>query len=350
MKKLVSILTVGLIILSSVSAYNPPVLGEDFYELSSTRQLANAKSSVGGGIFNEGPDSILVNPSLSAEEQRVVLNLANTELFGSGSYGDAFQLGITIPFKWSVLTAYASGIFSNSDVMNIGNTINIKAALAKEITDKLNLGMSLNSGIFWGYDDSWALSMNLGGLYKIGDLGFLKDTRLAVVLANLGKPFSKTSLPGIKSGSAVSAFPQVATLQIGAGALLLSTKIVKIGASLDFTTPLFQNFIMDAGLQMSLKDMLCISVAEKLNIAEIANGHKDFFPVIGISFKFDFDTSLDYAQRHGWNQNEMDASVSYKQFYNSIHAVSEGVNLYLGMPDKEAPVINIIFDEDEGEE
>lgn len=350
MKKLVSIFAAGLIMLSAASAYNPPVLGEDFYELSSPRQLANANSSAGGGIFSESPDSVIINPSLAASEQRVVLNLANTELFASGSYGDAFQLGLTIPFKWAVLTTFANGVFSNSDVMNVGNSFNIRAGLSKEITDKLNLGMSLNTGIFWGYEDTFALSVNLGGLYTLGDVGFLKDTRFGVVIANLGKPFSRTTLPGIKEDSFASSFPQIGTIQIGAAALFVSTKIVKIGASMDFTTPLFQNFIMDAGLQFSLKDMLVISVAEKLNIAEIANGHKDFIPAIGISFKFDFDTSLDYAQKHGWNQSEMTVSATYKNFYNAVHGISEGVDLYLGMPDKEPPVINIIFEDDGGNE
>lgn len=360
MKKIVSMLTAGILVLSAVSAYNPPVMGENFYELSSPRQLSNANSSTGGGIFYEGPDSILVNPALSAGEQRVVLNLANTELFSSGNYGDAFQLGITIPFKWAVLTGYANGVFSNSEAITVGNTINIKAGLAKQITDKLNLGMSVNSGVFWGYGDAWALSANLGGLFTVGDVGFLKDVRFGVVISNLGKPFSGTTLPGInpavtevigEPGEPVTyipkaeMFPQIGTLQLGAGALLLSTEYVKIGASLDFTTPLFQNFIMDAGLQFSIKDMLFVTVAEKLNIAEIANGHKDFMPAVGISFKFDFSTSLDYAQRHGWNQSEMTITGAYKNFYNSVHGASEGVDLYLGMPDKEAPVINVIFEE-----
>lgn len=363
MKKIVSMLTAGILVLSAVSAYNPPVMGENFYELSSPRQLSNANSSTGGGIFYEGPDSILVNPALSAGEQRVVLNLANTELFSSGNYGDAFQLGITIPFKWAVLTGYANGVFSNSEAITVGNTINIKAGLAKQITDKLNLGMSVNSGVFWGYGDAWALSANLGGLFTVGDVGFLKDVRFGVVISNLGKPFSGTTLPGINPavtvevtaedgtkttknlGTIAGAFPQIGTLQLGAGALLLSTEYVKVGASLDVTTPLFQNCILDAGLQFSIKDMLFVTVAEKLNIVEIANGHKDFMPAVGISFKFDFSTSLDYAQRHGWNQSEMTITGAYKNFYNSVHGASEGVDLYLGMPDKEAPVINVIFEE-----
>ncbi|MCR4952489.1 MAG: hypothetical protein K6A43_00305 [Treponema sp.] len=377
MKKILSMLTAGIFVLSAVSAdYNPPVMGENFYELSSPRQLSNANSSTGGGIFYEGPDSILVNPALTAGEQRVVLNLANTELFASGNYGDAFQLGITIPFKWAVLTGYANGVFSNSDAMKVGNSFNIKGALSKQISDRLSLGMSLNVGVFGGsgYEDSWDLFANLGGLYSVGDVGFLKDVRFGVAVSNLGKPFSKTELPGIRTATRVvtipnedpeseeppvtreetyipnaGAFPQIGTLQIGAGALLLSTEYVKIGASLDFTTPLFQNFIMDAGLQFSIKDMLFVSVAEKLNIAEIANGHKDFMPSFGISFKFDFSTSLDYAQRHGWNQSEMTITGAYKNFYNSVHGASEGVDLYLGMPDKEAPVINIIFEEEGAE-
>ena len=357
MKKIVSMLTAGILVLSAVSAYNPPVMGENFYELSSPRQLSNANSSTGGGIFYEGPDSILVNPALSAGEQRVVLNAAGTFLSSSGGAG---QLGLIVPFKWAVLTGYANGVFSNSDIMNVGNTINTKTGLSKQITDRLNLGMSVNFGIFWGHGNDWALSANLGGLFTVGDVGFLKDVRFGVVISNLGKPFNETSLPGIEpavtevkgeSGEKVTyipgadLFPHIGTLQFGVGALFLSTDYVKIGSSLDVTVPFFPNCIIDAGLQFSIKDMLFVTVAEKLNIAEIANGHKDFMPAVGISFKFDFSTKLSYAQRHGWNQSEMTITGAYKNLYNGVHGVSVGADLYLGMPDKEAPVINVIFEE-----
>ena len=147
--------------------------------------------------------------------------------------------------------------------------------------------MSLNVGIFGGYEDSWSLFANLGGLYSVGDVGFLKDVRFGVAVSNLGKPFSKTTLPGIKPavteiigepGEPVTyipnagAFPQIGTLQLGAGALLLSTEYVKIGTSLDFTTPLFQNFIMDAGLQFSIKDMLLDIQESKLEFTVTMTG------------------------------------------------------------------------------
>ena len=60
MKKLLCAVAVFGLMLSAASAYNPPVYGDDIFELSSPRQLANASSVVGGGLFYASPESIIV--------------------------------------------------------------------------------------------------------------------------------------------------------------------------------------------------------------------------------------------------------------------------------------------------
>ncbi len=98
MKKFSYAVLVSVLMLSAANAYNPPVYGDDVFELSSPRQLTNSSSVVGGGLFYASPESMIANPALSAREQRVDLNLAYTGLISSDEsndkrYGNAFQLG-----------------------------------------------------------------------------------------------------------------------------------------------------------------------------------------------------------------------------------------------------------------
>ena len=85
--------------------------------------------------------------------------------------------------------------------MYLGNSLNIKANLAKPITDKLDVGLGVNVGFLFG-DFDWALSANVGALYRIGDLGFLKDFRIGASVSNLGKVFTNTnSIRPVKFGT-----------------------------------------------------------------------------------------------------------------------------------------------------
>ena len=104
MKKFFTAAAVFLLILTAANAYNPPVYGDNIFELSSPRQLVNGTSCVGGGLFYASPESLVANPALTAKEQRIDLNAAYTGLFSSDEsndkrYGNAFQFGILIPFK-----------------------------------------------------------------------------------------------------------------------------------------------------------------------------------------------------------------------------------------------------------
>ena len=352
MKKFLSAAAVLILVLSAVNAYNPPVYGDNLFELSSPRQLANGSSVVGGGLFYASPESIAVNPALTAKEQRIDLNLANTSLFSSDStndkrYGNALQFGLLIPFKRFVFSGYGNLTTVSFKEMYLGDSFNLKFGLAKEITDKLTVCLNLNSGIFWGAGTDWGLSANLGFLYNYGNLGFLKDFRYGLSILNLGKNFADTRLPGIK-GDAASALPTIATPKLGTAGTLVQNDIIKLGFSLDFTVPAFMNLITDMGLQFAVKDMLFISVSEKLNIAELANGVKNLMPSVGLSFRFTFDVkNNDYLQKNGWSQSEMSANVAWRQFNETVNAASYGVDVNLGLKDEAPPVIKLWIGEED---
>ena len=94
--------------------------------------------------------------------------------------------------------------------------------------------------------------------------------------------------------------------------------------------------------------MLFISVSEKLNIAELANGVKNLMPSVGLTFRFTFDVkNNDYLNKNGWSQSEMSASVAWRQFNNTVNAVSAGVDVNLGLKDETPPVIQLWLGDDD---
>ena len=356
MKKFFSAALLFMLVAGAASAYNPPVYGDNLFELSSPRQLANGSSAVGGGLFYASPESMGANPALTAKEQRIDLNLAYTGLVSSNAengnkrYGNAFQAGILIPFKRFVFSGYTNGTMIPFKEMDLGDSLNFKFGLAKEITDKLVVGTNLNSGIFWGAGTDWSLSANLGFVYTLGDLAFMKDFRYGVSVLNLGKNFGQTSLPGIKEGAS-SSLQTIATVKAGAAGTLVQNDIIKLGFSADFTIPAFMNLITDLGLQFAVKEMLFISVSEKLNFAELIHGVKNVMPSVALTFRFTFDVkNNDYLNKNGWSQSEMSASVAWRQFNKTVNAVSAGVDVNLGLKDEAPPVIQLWLDDEDEEE
>ena len=236
--------------------------------------------------LSSGTESIIANPALISKEQRVKLNLADTVLFSVNSedehkVGDAFQLGLIIPTKMFVIGTYVNGTFVNLNELPLGNSASLKAALSKEITDKLSIGLGVNAGVGFMADADWALSANLGFVYNQGNVAFMKDFRYGVSILNLGKNFA--------SEESFFGYPSFATIKVGSAASLYQNDIINVGYNLDLTTPCFRNLIVDTGVKLAVKDMLVIGVTEKINLAETIKGNYNFIPSVSLAFEFSFD-------------------------------------------------------------
>ena len=342
MKK-VYLLLLGFLISFSVYAYNPPVGSQSMFGLSSPTQLTYAASAAGSGIFNVGPDSIVFNPALTAMEQRIQLDTDYTAFLSTenSSFNSAFQTGILIPYKWLVLSGYLNGVFASAEEMELGNSMNLKVGIAKEVSERISVGMNLATGLFWGYGSDWSLGVDLGVLYRREVLGFAKDFRVGVSLLNLGKYYT-TDLPGLNTEFLSDSFPAVATLKVGVGTVLYENKIFSVGGSFDITTPTFQNVVFDAGLQFGIKDVVFLSVAESIDVREIATGHYNFMPAVGLSVKFIFNSkNNEYLRSRDWDQSEMITSAAWQQKYETVQVVSGGLKLNLGLKDTTPPVITL---------
>lgn len=351
MKKLLFTVFAAVLFMASAYSYNPPAGGEDFMQLASPANLSGAKSVTGGALFDAGADSLLVNPALTASEQRVSLNAGYTFFYSSNAFNSkqiasSFQTGILIPFKLFIFNGYINGTFVPFEEMNLGSSLNFKASLSKEISDKLSVGLGAGGGFSWGGEASWALYADIGALYKWGDLGILKDFRIAGSLLNLGKMYSNARV-GLDGTYNSTPYPTLVTLKAGAAGTILDTDIAKIGLGLDFTVPCFQNFIVDMNAQVAFKNAFFISIGEKFNMAELIKGRYNLIPSVGFIFKFSFDVKNNqYLEDNGWSQSEMTVAAGYKNLYKTVHAVSAGVDIDLGMADDEPPQITV-WDEKE---
>lgn len=333
------------------NTYNPPVGAQNLFNLSSPTQISSASSSAGGGIFMPGADSIVFNPALTSKEQRTQLDAGFTALISTlpnEKSGSAFQTGILIPTKAFVFSGLVNGLFASAYPMNLGDSLNLKAGISKEISEKLSVGLNVNGGLFWGAGSDWSLGADVGVLYDFGDLGFLKNFRLGVSVLNLGKYYNDINLPGVKGTEIAVNFPTLLTTRAGVAALLFETEQFKGGFSFDLATPCFSDLIIDAGLQFSFRDMIFLSIAESIDVVEAKYGFGSFVPSVSLGIKFDFNAkNSEYLRSRSWDSSEMLASLAWQQKYGSLQAISGGARLYLGQKDTVPPVIQIWAGEEE---
>ncbi len=340
---------------ASVFAYNPPAGGMSLYRLSSPTQFASAASSAGGGLFMPGPDSIAFNPALTALEQRSQLDagftaLISTDSLDSHKFNAAFQTGILVPTKRFVASGFLNGVFCDSVNMDLANSLNLHAALSKEITENFSIGLGLNGGFLWGAhgdnDKDWSLGADVGVLYHRESLGFLKNFRVGGALLNLGKYYDVDVVP-IDKEKRSDMFPSFVTVRAGVASVLVDTKQFNLGFSFDVSTPCFRDVAFDVGLQFSVKDTFFLSVAETIDVMEIKNSCLDVIPAVSLGVKFNLTAkNSDYLRSRSWDSSEMLVSAAWQQKYENIQAVSAGARIYLGQQDTQPPVIQLWTDED----
>ncbi|MBO5116347.1 MAG: hypothetical protein J6C25_02465 [Treponema sp.] len=350
MKKIGISLIFTMLFCSTVSAYNPPINGETFFEYASPKLLSGTLSTAGGGIFTMSPESIVLNPAITAKEQRTDLNVAYTALISGNevsqlqkkAYGNIIQSSILIPSKLYIFTGLVNFTSAYFDEMELGSSLNVKANLSKEITEGLDVGLGLNAGFLFTADFDWSLSANIGALVRLGDLGFLKDFRIGASINNLGKVYTNAaSIRPVNVYNATSPFPSFCYIRTGAAALFVSTDVLKLGMSLDLETPCFQNLLISTALNFSVKDQLFITIQEKINIYELANMYAQFIPSVGISYKFRFNVNNAYLEKNDWSESEMRVSTAYKNAYDTVNAISADVDITLGLKDETPPVIQL---------
>ncbi len=332
---------------AGIFAYNPPAGGQNILRLSEPQLVTGANSCAGGGIFGVTPASIINNPALTAWEQRITLDAAGTIFVNTNSeddkkLGSALEGGLLLPSRWCVSSFLFQGVWTEFSDMPIGDSLSFTGGFSKDITDEVSVGIAGNFAVTYGEIKSdWMASGSLGAYYNFGDLGFLKSLRFGLALTNLGRVFNENETLGIK-GSEAEKWPGFCTLRAGLAGSLVKTDSFELGASMDFAAPTFQNFVFDTGVQILVMDFLKISSSWEFDLMEFKEESKNIMPSVGVSFKFNFNSSKDsYLAKKGWEQSEMTVSGSWKQMYENVNAISAGLLMNLGLKDTKAPEVSL---------
>ncbi len=334
---------------ASLFAYNPPFAGEDIYRITSPELLSGGGSATGGPAFTIVPASITYNPSLTAVEQRSIINASLSLMLDGDSYEDThhgfgFQIGGVIPTRWAVIAGTLQGVFDDNTRFDLGHSFIAHIGAAKDVTDRLYVGANLYTGFYTGHGSDFTVGVDLGILYQLDDISFLKKPRVGLALLNLGKPLSGSySVYGIDGSTSGVSYPGIITPRASFASDLLEIRDFALAFSADLAFPTFQNVLFDTALGFSYKDFVTLDFGWNCNIRELVAGGKVNLPSIGINFKFAISTASEKV-KDSWKKSEIVPSVAWQNMNGGIHVVSAGASLYLGMQDKEAPTI-LLWDE-----
>lgn len=328
---------VALFSLASAFVYplDFPVGGDYIFRVTNPELLSGAGSSAGGAFFSSGPSSIVINPALTANDQRIMLNLGYTALFNTGQdsrFGSGAQVAMLVPSRWGVFSAVADGIFCEvGKLRQTGNVVNIRGGFSKDVTERLYAGFAFSGGLRWADSRDWHLALDLGFMYRWGDLGFLRDTRISGALTGLGKPYEL-------------GLPSIATPKAGIAATLFSVANDNVagGFSADLSFPMFMNMVLDAGLQLRLAKMITVKGSWQFDVRDTAKKNYNLLPAVGLTVRFGINTKKNqFMIDKGWQQSEITTSGAWQYLYEEVHAVSAGAAINLGLLDTDSPEIRV---------
>src|SRR5574344_77140 len=347
MNKKILALVAAVSAAAALFAYNPPVGGESVYRLTDPNMLTDAGSASGGPLYTVVPGSITFNPALTALCQRTVASVSYTGLFDTNNsntsntkYGQGFQLGGIIPTKWCVATVDLQGLFVSLPEMDLGSSIILHGGVSKDVTDKLLVGMNMYFGTYFGNGSDFTIGADLGVLYNMKNISFLKNPRLGVSLMNLGRPVgSGYTVTGLDGTTDDCSYPGIVTPHVSFATTLFTVKKVSGGFSADIAAPFFQNAVFNTTFGFAYADIVRLSIGWEANVRELVEKNPVNLPSVGLSVKFAINSSGISKANQDWAKSEISTTAAWQRLYGGIQAISGGVLMNLGMKDTSAPEI-----------
>lgn len=343
MKKIVGLI---LIVLTGANlmAFDPP-LGGDGLPFMWTPFLAGGGMSV-ASLFGPGADYL--NPSASGLLQRVTLDVGYLALAGLGTeqgMGTGVNLGIAIPQPYGVWTAGLNFLSSPPELpsLPIGTLFGGRIGFAKDVYPNFLVGLAVRMFLGSNVNTDWLLGADIGVMHLLGKVGFLQNARYGVALRNMGKGFAPIGLVGY-NGTPATAYDSPFTLALGfAGDLFNDTKTgFRIGSSIDFYVPTFQNLVFAVGLELAYKNFVSAKIGWDINVGEaVARVPRDLYPSFSIMATIPISRKADdsFISQQGWDKSELQPILSARPLYNGIWSIGGGVTMPLGVVDKTPPKI-----------
>ncbi|HRU28205.1 MAG TPA: FlgD immunoglobulin-like domain containing protein [Treponema sp.] len=298
-----------------------------------TAQDLYSPQAAGAGLFTTSAGSSAaqsLNPASAGQAQRTVLDAGYLLLTGLGSepgIGHALSLGAIYPTKYAVFSGSMRLLSSPFNSFPIGTTFGLDLGVAKELYP----GMTVGTGLNFGFGTDWTAALDLGFRYNMGKLLILDDFTWAVVFGGLGKSFIPS--PFTLAGGVSFDYLRIPGREGKPDPL-------RLGLATDLALPGFMNLTWKLGLNATIAQLITVSASTGLNIEEALLGkHVSGIPSVGITANF-------VLQGTGKNQQgDIGATLAAKPLYNDIWAIGTGASWTMGVADKKPPVITVDYPE-----
>jgi outer membrane protein OmpA-like peptidoglycan-associated protein/flagellar hook assembly protein FlgD len=300
-------------------------------------------------VSEEAPMSNILNPAASGRLQRASLDLSYFILPGFGDkeegLGHAINFGLTIPSRFAVFSQSGHFITSPFEGANLGKFGSFYFSMAKDLFPNFLVGLGVN--FMFGKqegDFNWALGADIGVIHiieKLGSnrMGFLKDFKWGIAIRGLGNSYM-----GYKPDTKNRYFPHAFTPSIGLSFMFFKTEPVSLNIMTDISFPSCQSFHFYVGGEFAIKDFIFIRAAYHFDFEEYQDDSTTRMPfMVGMMIKFKTKGKKDIKflkiSEKGWDRSEFKMSFSSSPLQNETWGLGAGLNLVLGVIDRNPPEI-----------
>ncbi|GMO54990.1 MAG: hypothetical protein Ta2G_13980 [Termitinemataceae bacterium] len=352
MKKILLTAAVFAVVLSGVQAsdkYYLP-LSKNIFLLGYPEWTSSGYSSGGGPIFDPAPFSISLNPALSAPLERVSIDLGYSAFFertyieNAAMSGHALHAGVLFPTKLGVLTVAGQGAFmpafnandeGSPSHIRLGSSGNGRFGWARGFNASDNHKIYIGAAIFGGgiqnidYSDpgysDYTVGADLGFVWRIEKVGFLKDVRVSAAATNLGKPFNPLD------GDLVD-FYSFLSFRGGVAAHLVDIEdkfILALSADAGYVG--LTDFVFSGALQMQIVKAVTISASWDMSAQDLYHTDNSVhMPSV----------TLSYTHIMKSDKGQTKVLAGWQQLHQSVQMLSFGAVVNIGSLDTEAPEMN----------
>jgi flagellar hook assembly protein FlgD len=327
----------------SAFGYDPPKGGALLPSVFTPWSLSSAPTVTGEGL----PWASFLNPSALAGMRLNQIEATYTGIsdlgVGTQGWGSAASLAFTIPNDYGVWNGGAR-FFSSPAAMTsmpLGTWGQVRAGFSKDLFPNLYVGSALSVAMGGNGSFGWGIGLDLGATAFLGDLGFLKDTRLGFALLNIGKGYSTSTPPVGIFGSTASSWPAAFTLGLGINSHLVRTYDWNLDVGLDLWSPSFQDLEAGLSLGFGFRNYVRVQAGWSVGLRDvIASSGRSFWPSIGISGTIPLSGGVKLFGAIS-KDAQIDTAISLSPFYDSLWATGAGFALSFGLIDKTPPSIEL---------
>ena len=306
--------------------------------------------NLSGGVHvtdMDTPHNTMYNPASAAGFQRTTADVNYINLQGLGDYsgsGHALNGAVSFPTRFGVLTGSLRWLGSDSiegSVMDYGNVFTGNFSFSKELYSDLYIGsgITVSAGSSYGTstESDWGAGLNLGFIHMPGSLGFMKNFRWGITLANMGKGYGD-SINGYDG-----AIPGNFTLGSGMQFDLINKNDFVWTVQADFRTPTFTDLKADIGTDILIANMIKIDSSLSMSFRDAVAGEAGtLIPSVGISVKIPLGSNEDEGVL---GSSEMNINIAAAPLYDDVWAFGGGVTIPFGVLDDNPPELEVDFGE-----